>query len=312
MSKLRAAVVGVGHLGKFHAQKYDLLPEVELVALVDTDAARVAEFAQRYHCQACTAIDEIFGKVDLVSIAVPTVQHHALAKACLAAGIHVLVEKPITTTVKEASELIAIAKEKQLILQVGHSERFHPALQSLKEVLNKPIFIEAHRLAPFKPRGIDVDVVLDLMIHDIDIILNVVDSELVGIHPVGVPVVTDQIDIANARLEFANGAIANVTASRVSRDTLRKMRFFQKDTYITVDFFSHKISTYSKNYEALKSKGDFEMKLDERQFGKSDAILEEVRTFIQSVSHGVDTGVTGEEGGRALEVALEIGSQLRA
>ena len=228
-NKLRAAVIGVGYLGRFHAQKFQSNPDVDLIGVVDADATRAAEIASEVNTQAFTDYRDILSQVDLVSIVVPTKYHFAVAKDCFNAGCHVLLEKPVTQTVAEADELIRLADSKGLVFQVGHLERFNPAVMALKGVLQNPQFIESHRLAPFKTRGTDVNVVLDLMIHDIDILLSLVAHPVKTINSVGVPVLSEEVDIANARLQFENGCVANVTASRASRETMRKMRIFQQE-----------------------------------------------------------------------------------
>ncbi|HXV20293.1 MAG TPA: Gfo/Idh/MocA family oxidoreductase, partial [Desulfuromonadales bacterium] len=214
MSRLRAGVIGVGYLGRFHAQKYAALENVDLVGIADVSRERAEEVAAEVGTTAFTDYRELLAQVDLVSIVVPTQHHFPVAKECLEAGCHILLEKPVTQTVAEADELIRMAAERHLIFQVGHLERFNPAILALRGVLKNPLFIESHRLAPFKPRGTDVNVVLDLMIHDIDIILNMVPSTVKVVNSVGVPVLSNEVDIANARLQFENGCVANVTASR--------------------------------------------------------------------------------------------------
>ncbi|MGC8733229.1 MAG: Gfo/Idh/MocA family protein, partial [Halothiobacillaceae bacterium] len=246
MSKLQCAVIGTGYLGKFHADKYALLPECELVAVVDANPKTAASLAAKHGCRGLTDYRELLGKVDAVSIAVPTSLHFEVARDFLAAGIHVLVEKPITTTVEQADELIRLAREKNRVLMVGHLERFNPAILALDGVLDQPRFIESTRLAPFKPRATDVSVVLDLMIHDIDIILDIVDSPITHVEASGACVLTNDTDIANARLTFANGCVANVTASRISLKSERKMRLFQKDAYLSVDFQNRVLATHRR------------------------------------------------------------------
>jgi len=226
MSRLRTAVVGVGYLGNFHARKYAALTDVELTGVVDSDAARASEVAAACACTAFTDYRELIGQVDAVSVVVPTQYHHQVALDFLNAGVHVLIEKPITVTIEQADELIAVAEDKKLVLQVGHLERFNPVLMAAEEVLSAPLFVESVRIAPFKPRGTDVNVVLDLMIHDIDIIQYLVKSKVARIDAIGAPVFTAEEDIANARIAFENGCVANVTASRISLKSERKMRIF--------------------------------------------------------------------------------------
>ncbi|MDH3999444.1 MAG: Gfo/Idh/MocA family oxidoreductase, partial [Desulfuromonadales bacterium] len=233
-----------------------------------------------------------------------------VAKDCFNAGCHVLLEKPITETVAEAEELICLANEKKLVFQVGHLERFNPAVMALKGVLNNPQFIESERLAPFKTRGTDVNVVLDLMIHDIDILLSIVPHPLKAVNSVGKPVLSDEVDIANARLQFANGCVANVTASRVSRDTTRKIRIFQQDAYISIDYQSRKISIYRKEKGVTLIPGLPDIGVEQRSFDQGDPLKDEIDAFVSAVQNGTAPLVSGEDGRRALEVALEINGKL--
>lgn len=308
--RLRAAVIGVGYLGRFHAQKYRQNPAVDLVGVVDADSARAREIAAEVETRAFSDYRELLSTVDLVSIAVPTQHHYAVARDCLLAGCHILLEKPITSTVAEAEELIKLAAEHGAILQVGHLERFNPAVLALKGVLNNPQFIESHRLAPFKPRGTDVNVVLDLMIHDIDILLSMVPHSLKTINSVGVPVLSDEVDIANARLQFANGCVANVTASRVSRETMRKIRLFQQDAYISIDYQERRISIYRKRAGDSRIPGLPNIGMEERTFEQGDALRDEIEAFVAAVRNGTPPVVSGEDGKRALEVAMQISSKL--
>jgi len=234
--KLRAAVVGVGYLGKFHAEKYASLPDVELVAVVDDQPNRASAIAAKHRCEALADHRELFGRIDCASLAVPTSLHFAITRDLLEHGIDVLVEKPMTQSVEEGRALVALAEDDGRILQVGHLERFNPAIRAVAGVIDQPRFIECHRLAPFVERGTDVDVILDLMIHDLDVILSLVASEIDRVEAVGVPVLSSNTDIANARLYFRNGCIANITASRVTLKQERKLRLFQSDTYVSVDY----------------------------------------------------------------------------
>ncbi|MBN1142231.1 MAG: Gfo/Idh/MocA family oxidoreductase [Deltaproteobacteria bacterium] len=303
---LRAGVIGVGYLGRFHAQKYALLEETELVGVVDVDRQRAEEIAAECRTRAFGDYRELLGEVDLVSIAVPTHHHFAVARDCLDAGRHVLIEKPITETVAEAEELIEIARKQRLVFQVGHLERFNPAILALEGVLKQPMFIESHRLAPFKPRGTDVNVVLDLMIHDIDIILSAVRSDIIDIHAVGVPVLSEEVDIANARLQFATGCVANITASRVSREAMRKIRLFQADAYISIDYQSRNITVLRKKEGETAIPGLPNIGLESHSFGQSDALLEEIKAFVNAIRNGKAPVVTAEDGKKALEVAIRI------
>ena len=303
MMPLRAAVIGVGYLGKFHALKYAALPDVELVAVVDEDSARAQEVARECGCRAVNDVRSLLGTVDLVSIVVPTERHYSVARTCLEAGVHILVEKPVTRTIEEAEALIELAAAKGRVFQVGHVERFNPAVLALQQVLEKPLFIESYRLASYKPRGTDVDVVLDLMIHDIDIILNLVQSEIADVRPIGFPVLTDEVDIGHARLEFANGCVANVTASRVSDKALRKVRVFQHDAYLSIDLHNPKFVCWRRRRDG---EGAARLASEERTFPQADLLLEEVRAFVNSVRNGTPPVVSGADGRRALEVALRI------
>jgi predicted dehydrogenase len=301
--RLRAAVIGVGYLGKFHAQKYAALPGVELVAVVDEDSARAAEVSAALGCRAATELTPVLPDIDVASIVVPTDDHYSVTRACLDAGVHVLVEKPVTRTIEEADELIAVAQARGLVFQVGHVERFNPAVLAMQGLLAKPLFIESYRLASFKPRGTDVDVVLDLMIHDIDIILNLVQSEIADVRPIGFPVLTDEVDIGHARIEFASGCVANVTASRVSDKAMRKVRVFQQDAYLSLDLHNPKLVCWRR---VRDESGAARLASEEQTFPQADLLLEEVRAFVNSVREGIPPLVSGVEGKRALEVALRI------
>lgn len=310
MSMLRAAVIGVGYLGRFHAQKYHGHPDIDLVGVVDPDAKRAAEVAAECDTRAFSDLAQVLGEVDLVSIVVPTQYHFEIARQSLEAGCHILLEKPVTQTVEEADQLIELARDRKLVFQVGHLERFNPAVMALKGVLNNPQFIESHRLSAFKPRGTDVNVVLDLMIHDIDILLSLVPHELKTINSVGVPVLSEEVDIANARLQFANGCVANVTASRVSRDPMRKMRIFQQDAYISIDFQQRKITVFRKAAGANTIPGLPDIAYEEMSFEQGDPLRDEIHSFVDAIRSGKSPVVTGEDGKHALEVATRISQKL--
>ena len=254
---------------------------------------------------------EIVGKVDVASVAVPTQHHFDVASALLGAGIHVLVEKPLTRTLEEADQLVASAEARGLELRVGHLERFNPALVAVRDRIVRPRFMECHRLAPFKPRSTDVDVVLDLMIHDIDIILSLVPAEVAEVRASGVPVLTGSVDIANARIEFADGCVANVTASRVSAKSMRKLRVFQPDTYVSIDFESRECAVARK----LPGEGrDGMPKIDHelKRFAQGDSLEAELRAFVDAVRGRAQPGATGREGRRALDLALVVSHRIRA
>lgn len=304
MTPLKCAVIGTGYLGKFHAQKYAALSNCQLVAVVDINEAAALEVAGQHGAKALTNYHELLGQVDAVSIVVPTSLHHRVAKDFLNASCHVLLEKPMTVTVEEADELIAIAHAKGLILQVGHLERFNPAILALDKQ-EKPLFIEAHRLAPFNPRANDVSVVLDLMIHDIDIILALVDSDVTRIDASGTAVLTQGTDIASARLQFSNGCVANVTASRISMKLERKMRLFRPSSYVSVDF-QNRILTKHRTGTKEMFPGIPEIISEESTFASSDALLAEIEQFIHCICTGESPLVTGEVGKRALSTAIQI------
>ncbi|MGI9537465.1 MAG: Gfo/Idh/MocA family protein [Desulfocapsaceae bacterium] len=310
MEKIKAGVIGVGYLGRFHAQKYQSLKGVELVGVADTDPERASKVGKECNCSHFSDYKELLDRVDTVSIAVPTSVHHRIALEALAAGVDVLLEKPMTVTLEEADDLIDLAEEKELILQVGHLERFNPAVLAMKPFLTTPVFIETNRISTFKRRGVDVDVVLDLMIHDIDIVLTIIDSPLKTIHTVGAPVVTDTTDIANARLIFENGATANITVSRISLTNVRKMRIFQPGSYINVDFANKKIMTIQLQDELLES-GMPKHSKDIKSFDGEDALLNEISHFINHVRSRTRPDVSGVEGRRALEVVMQVMDQIK-
>jgi predicted dehydrogenase len=301
--KLRAAVVGVGYLGQFHAEKLAALKDVELVAVADADAARARHVAAKYGCAAHTDPLELIAGVDLVSIAVPTELHHAVARGFLDAGVHVLVEKPIARTLEEAEALVALALKRGALLAVGHLERFNPAFRALAATLQRPLFIDCERLSGFKQRGIDVDVVLDLMIHDLDLILSVVASDVERVEAVGVPVLTPRVDIANARVRFKNGCIANLTASRISRESVRKIRFFQRDAYVSIDTAARDVEMWSLVPQpgAAPKIGGGKLVVN-----GDEPLKRELEDFIAAVRDRRPPAVSGEEGRAALALAVRI------
>lgn len=305
MKKLRAAVVGVGYLGNFHAQKYASLSNVELAGVADNDPKRSAEIAAALGTTPFTDYRDLADKVDVVSIVVPTVMHHEVASFFLNHGIHVLLEKPVTTTVDEARDLISIAAGKGLIFQVGHLERFNPALDAVRNIVRRPGFIDATRVAPYKPRGTDVSIVLDLMVHDLDLISTLIGSDIKSISASGACVYSSTPDIANARIEFENGATANVTASRISLKSDRSMRIFQEDAYISVDFQNRKASICRKG-DGESSPGVPSVSIEEMDVPQKDQILAEIEAFIDSVLTGKPPIVSGQDGMKALETALLI------
>jgi len=307
MKGLRTAVVGVGYVGRFHAEKYAAHGGAELVAVVDVDGERARAIAGELGVEALTDHHALAGRVDCASIAVPTNHHYEVARDLLAAGIDVLVEKPVTTTVDEAKGLVELAVRGGRVLQVGHLERFNPAVLALDGLVTQPRFIECHRLAPFTERGTDVDVVLDLMIHDLDVILSMVPSALRSVEAVGVPVLTSSVDIANARLRFANGCIANVTASRVSLKRERKLRIFQADAYVAVDYGERRVRVCRREPDA---DGQATLVLEDREVPEGDALEAEIDAFLRAVREREPPPVSGWDGLRALEVAHVIRESL--
>jgi len=306
---LRVAVIGVGYLGRFHAEKYARSPRARLEAVVDLDEARARDTSERVCTQAICDYRDLLGKVDAVSIVTPTNHHYSIARDFLAAGVHVLVEKPMTCTVEEADHLIQLAEDNGCVLQVGHLERFNPAFQAIAPLVHHPMFLEGHRMALFNERGLEVDVILDLMIHDLDIVLHVVDSPLQTIRASGLPVMTPLPDIANVRLEFANGAIANLTASRISVRPLRKLRLFQDNCYLVADYGSKRAYRFSR-----ENGGDGtaypEIAVEELEIDERDALEEEIVSFLEAARQGRKPVVNGVHGRRALAVALEISQQI--
>jgi predicted dehydrogenase len=309
MKKLRVGVVGVGYLGRFHAEKYARMNDVELIGIVDINKSQAEEVARKYNTKAYPSHQYLFGIVDAVSIVVPTPAHYAVAKDFLENNIDVLIEKPMSETTEEADDLIRFSKSRGLIIQVGHLERFNPAVVAIRDIIKKPMFIESHRLSIYKDRCTDVSVVLDLMIHDIDIILNFVRSEIVGIHAAGVPVISGQVDIANARLEFKSGCIANVTASRISTKNERKIRLFQRNAYISVDFANQGITVIQQN-DNIQGGLIPGMEIKQLSYEKGDALEDELKSFVKAVRKREAPEVTGQMGRDALKIALSIMKQI--
>ncbi len=310
MEKIKAGVIGVGYLGKFHAQKYAAMENVDLVGVADVDSKNAAEIAAENNCKPFADYREMLPFVDAVSIVVPTTLHHEVGLACLYAGVDVMMEKPMTVTLAEADSLIDVAKENDRILQVGHLERYNPAVLAMEEYLHQPMFIESDRIQMFSLRGTDVDVVLDLMIHDIDIILSIVDSPIKTIHTVGVPVVTSTTDIANARLIFENGCTANITVSRISKKTERRLRIFQPKSYIAVDYGKKDIMVI----RLTDKPGPLGIPKEEilnTTFEESDALAAELVDFVANVQNRTKPKVSGKEGRNALAVAQEILVQIK-
>jgi predicted dehydrogenase len=310
MGKTRIGVIGVGYLGKFHAQKYSAMAEVELVGVADNSPEIARQVAEANGCRAYADYRQLLDQVDAVSVVVPTSLHHQVAGTCLRAGVDVMLEKPMTVTVEEADELIDLATRGERILQVGHLERFNPAVLAMEEHLTNPLFIESHRIHVFKNRALDVDVVLDLMIHDIDIILNIVKAPIETIHTVGLPVVTTTTDIANARLIFANGCTANVTVSRISHDNIRRIRIFQPRSFISVDYGKKELTVIRQLAETDEN-GMPRQEVNRSCYVEKDALELELLDFVANVRQRTRPRVAGEEGRRALKVATEIIAQIQ-
>ncbi len=308
MEQIKAAVIGVGYLGRFHAQKYAQSPRCRLEAVVDERPEAREQVAAEVGTRALADYRELLGKVQAVSVVTPTPAHFAIARDFLIAGAHVLVEKPITETPREALELIELAARRGRVLQVGHLERFNSAILAAEPYLRAPRFVECHRLAPYKERGTDVNVVLDLMIHDIDLVQTIVGAPVLTIDAVGTPVFSDAIDIANARIRFANGCVVNATASRVSLKTERKMRLFEDDAYLSLDL-QQKILTLIRKRESA-APGALPVSIEEQSLEQGDALKAEIEAFLESIRTGKPPVVSGEDGLMALETAMRITEQV--
>jgi predicted dehydrogenase len=322
MDKIKVGVIGVGHLGKHHARVYYQIPEAQLMGVYDIDLEKAQKVAKEFDTEWFENLSDLLERIDAVSLVVPTTYHHSLACKILSQGKNLLIEKPITETVEQAEELVSIAKAKNLILQVGHIERFNPAFKSIENLKLDPKFIESHRLAQFDPRGTDVAVILDLMIHDLDLILNLVKSPVKRIEAAAVSVISDSEDIANARLTFENGCVANITASRISARPLRKMRLFQKNSYISLDFLQKSVEIYKLVDANFIPKEEKEKKsvvgnipigevgktiiYEKPEIKTEDMLTSEIESFLNAVKSKTHPKVSGEDGKRALEVALEI------
>lgn len=308
MAKIRVGVVGVGHLGQHHARVYAELPNCELVGVADIDAKVAQKIAKQYRTSAYSDYRDLLGRVDACSIVVPTILHFDIAKDFLEHGVHVLVEKPITATVEQAQGLIDVARRTGRILQVGHIERFNVAIMRLKQIVNEPAFIEAHRLGPYDPRVKDIGVVLDLMIHDLDIILQLVNAPVIHVEAAGVGVYGDNEDIANARIHFANGCIANITASRVTPTRKRKIRVFQRNAYISIDYIEQEVEIYRRirNPHAPPGSPTVTIVRTKETLKKQEPLKLELQHFLDCVARGTEPMVRGEHARDALELAVEI------
>ena len=317
-NKIKTGVVGVGHLGQHHTKHYTKIKSAELVGVYDINEAQAKKIAKQFKTKAFSTLDEMLSLVDGVSIVTPTKEHAKIAEKCISQGKHVFIEKPITKTTKEADKIIALAKKTKVILQVGHIERFNPALTPLKDLILKPKYIEVQRLAPYMIRGTDIPVVLDLMIHDIDLVLSFINSPVKKIDASGLSIMTNSVDIANARIHFENGSVANITSSRVAKDKVRKIKIFQRNLYITIDFLiglteiyrvmdKEKRGTSAIITAPIESKGrPRHIVYEKPKIKKQDALQMELINFIEAIQDKSETIVDGVAGREALKVALQI------
>ena len=306
---IKVGVIGVGHLGQHHARIYSNLPGSILVAVADVDERRGQSIAEQYAVSFCSDLTTLLPMVDAVSVAVPTSEHYTIVKACLQAGLHVLVEKPITSTLSEGHDLVRLAKNKKVILQVGHVERFNPIVDVIRPYITIPGFIECHRLSPFQPRGTDVDVVLDLMIHDLDMVLSFELGPVQRVEAVGMAVLTDTIDIANARIEFSQGCVASLTASRVSTGRLRKLRVFQSDMYLTVDYQARGATLHQR---VPNKDQESAIRTEHLQGKEEEPLRRELTSFVNAIQTGTDSLIPGEQGVASLELAYRVLEEIRA
>lgn len=303
---MRVGVVGVGYLGRHHARIYSELPGVELVGVVDINKERAKEVAELYSTTAFFDYRDLFGKVDAVSIVVPTVIHRDIAGGFIEEGINILIEKPVTTSLREAKELMEMANRKKVVLQVGHIERFNSAVVELSKIVDHPIFIDCSRMGPYGGRNTDVGVVLDLMIHDIDIVMSIVRDKVVKINAFGYPVFSREEDIANAQLLFSNGCIANLTASRITRKKIRRMEVTQLDSFISIDYLEQELAVYKKTSSSFPY-----LLMEKPPMQKGEPLRLELEHFIKCVRNGEKPLVGLEEGTNALEVALNILEEIK-
>jgi predicted dehydrogenase len=304
---MRVAVIGVGHLGRHHARILGAMSDVTLVAVVDTNQPRAQEIAAGVGARALHDARDLIGQVDAATIAVPTDRHLEVALPLLAAGIPLLVEKPMARSLEEADQMLAAARAAGVVLAVGHTERFNPAVETARPLLTDPRFIEVHRLGTFPERSLDIDVVFDLMIHDLDVVLSLVKSEVESIEAVGVPVLTSRVDIANARIRFANGCIANLTASRISRDRVRKIRFFQPAGYLSIDYAAQKV----EGWRPVKGSGPMpSIQGGELPVVNEEPLVRELTDFVDAVRNNRPPRVDGVQGRRALALAQQIADKM--
>ena len=308
---VRMAVVGVGYFGSLHAEKIAHLAGAKLVAVADINRGRAEELGSRFGVPFAVDCRDLLGEVDAVSVAVPTSDHFEVTRTFLESGVHVLVEKPITETVENARELIELAARRDLVFQVGHLERFSAAIVAMRDRIVRPLYIESYRIAPFKARGTDVNVILDLMIHDIDLLLFLVNAPIASIEAIGAPVLSNSEDIANARLRFENGCVATITASRVGVKTERKMRIFQPDSYISVDFLARSVTAMQRTYRETHPDAPG-ITVDSLSYEDVDELQQEMEAFVAAITKGGAPAATGEDGLKALEAAIMIGQSLEA
>jgi len=312
--KIRVAVIGAGAFGRNHARVYRQLQQegTELAAIVDADAARAAAVSREFGNPPCLSLDQVRGRVDAASVAVPTVEHLKVARALMEAGIDVLIEKPLAPSLAEADEIIRVAQETGRIVQVGHLERFNPAVRATVPLLTRPMFFEVHRLSVFTPRSLDIDVILDLMIHDLDIVLSFVHSPVKEIRAVGLPILTPRVDIANVRMEFESGCVANFTASRVSTERVRKLRFFQPQQYISIDYSRQDVMVFTVDPSAAaKASPNPGIGMQKPAVVSEEPLHAELRSFLDAVRHRTQPQVPLADGRRALAVALDVLAEIR-
>jgi len=313
--KIRVAVIGAGAFGRNHARVYRQLQQegTGLAAIVDTDAARAAAVSREFGNPPCLSLDQLRGRVDAASVAVPTVEHLKVARALMEAGIDVLIEKPLAPSLAEADEIIHVAQRTGRVVQVGHLERFNPAVRATLPLLTRPMFFEVHRLSVFTPRSLDIDVILDLMIHDLDVVLSFVDSPVKEIRAVGLPILTPRVDIANVRMEFESGCVANFTASRVSTERVRKLRFFQPQQYISIDYSRQDVMVFTVDPSAAPAKASPTpgIGMQKPAVVSEEPLHAELRSFLDAVRHRARPQVPLEDGRRALAVALDILAEIR-
>jgi predicted dehydrogenase len=303
MTPLRAGVIGVGHLGQHHARLYASLPRAHLVGVVDQSIERAQTIADRHGARVFRTAEDLLPHVDVVSVAVPTSGHYAVAKTCLQAGKHVMVEKPIAVTPAEAQELVELAKHRGCCLQVGHSERFNPVMALMRPHIGRPVFVECHRLSSFSERGTDVDVVMDLMIHDLDLVLSLNPGPIEEVRAAGVAVLSSSIDIANARIQFQSGCVANLTSSRVSTNKMRRLRLFQRDNYVSIDFQTRQGMICRRNIKAGERPT---VEVEQLQGGDEEPLKLQLESFLHAVGTGTRPVVSGEDGAAAVSVAHQV------